>query len=56
MKKRSVTTYAIIYKHVVSHYTMTMLKRKQSVTMNTLEKSCGILNCTADDIVRFEKD
>ena len=56
MKKRGVTTYALINKHGVSPYTITMLKRNQSITMNTLEKLCNILNCTADDIVRFEKD
>lgn len=56
MKKRGVTTYALINKHNVSPYTVTMLKRNQSITMNTLEKLCNILNCTADDVVKFEKD
>lgn len=40
MKKRGVTTYALINKHGVSPYTITMLKRNQSITMNTLEKLC----------------
>lgn len=56
MKKRGVTTYALINKHGVSPYTITMLKRNQSITMNTLEKLCNILDCTADNVVRFEED
>ncbi len=56
MKKCGVTTYALINKHGVSPYTITMLKRNQSITMNTLEKLCNILDCTANDVVKFEKD
>lgn len=53
MEKKNVTTYALIYKHGVSPYTITNLKRNKSITMNTLERLCKILDCTADDIVEF---
>lgn len=56
MKERKVTTYALIYKHNFSPYTITNLKRNKSITMNTLEKLCKILNCTADNVVQFIDD
>lgn len=56
MKKKNITTYALIYKHNFSPYTITNLKRNQSITMNTLEKLCKVLNCTANDIVEFIDD
>ncbi|MBQ9929727.1 MAG: helix-turn-helix transcriptional regulator [Oscillospiraceae bacterium] len=56
MKDRSVTTYTLIYKNGISAYTITNLKHNKSITMNTLEKLCTILNCTPNEIVTFIKD
>ena len=56
MKDRGVTTYTLIYKLGFSAYTITNLKRNKSITMNTLEKLCTILNCTPNEIVAFIQD
>ncbi len=56
MKQQNVTTYTLIYKHNFSPYTITNLKRNKSITMNTLEKLCKILNCQAESIVIFTED
>lgn len=56
MKKRGVTTYTLIYKKGFSAYTITNLKRNKSITMNTLEKLCGVLNCTPNDIIEFVEE
>ena len=53
MKKKGVTTYTLIYKHGFSAYTITNLRRNKSITMNTLEKLCMVLECTPNDIVEF---
>lgn len=53
MKARSITTYALINKHGFSPYTITNLKRNKSITMNTLEALCKVLDCTADNVVEF---
>ncbi len=53
MKERGVTTYALIYKYGFSSYTITSLRRNKSITMNTLEKLCTVLNCTPNDVVAF---
>lgn len=56
MRNKSVTTYALIYKHNFSPYTITNLKRNKSITMNTLEKLCKVLDCKPNDIVEFTED
>lgn len=56
MKERGVTTYTLIYKKGFSAYTITNLKRNKSITMNTLEKLCVVLECTPNDIIEFTKD
>lgn len=53
MKLKGITTYSLIYKHGFSPYTITNLKRNKSITMNTLEKLCTILECTPDKVVEF---
>ncbi|MBE6960122.1 MAG: helix-turn-helix transcriptional regulator [Ruminococcaceae bacterium] len=53
MKERGVTTYTLIYKNGFSAYTITSLRRNKSITMNTLEKLCTVLDCTPNDIIEF---
>ena len=53
MKDRGVTKYTLIYKMGFSAYTITNLKRNKSITMNTLEKLCKVLQCTPNDIIEF---
>lgn len=56
MKERGITTYTLIYKCGISAYTVTNLRRNKSITMNTLEKLCKILNCTPNEIIEFIDD
>lgn len=56
MQEKGVTTYTLIYKKGFSAYTITNLKRNKSITMNTLEKLCKVLECTPNDIVEFTDD
>ena len=53
MKKKKITTYTLIYKEGFSAYTITNLRRNKSITVNTMEKLCVILDCTPNDIVEF---
>ncbi len=53
MKEKGVTTYTLIYKQGFSAYTITNLRRKKSITMNTLEKLCKVLECSPNDIIEF---
>lgn len=56
MKEKGITTYTLIYKLGFSSYTITNLRRNKSITMNTLEKLCSVLQCTPNDVVEFADD
>lgn len=53
MKKRGITTYALIYKHGLNPRTISNLKHNKSITMFTLERLCTILSCEPNDVITF---
>lgn len=53
MEERGVTTYTLIAKYDINPRTVYNLKHGKSITLYTLEKLCGILNCQAESVVRF---
>ena len=53
MKEKGVTKYTLIYKMGFSAYTITNLRKNKSITMNTLEKLCQVLECTPNDVIEF---
>ena len=56
MKQREITTYALINKYNFNSRTINNLKHNKGITVDTLEKLCKILNCTPNDILRFEDE
>lgn len=56
MEKKGITTYALIHKNDVGSKTIYNLKHNKSITMYTLAKLCEILDCTPNDIIKFEED
>lgn len=40
----------------ISTNAMAKIAKDESVPLETLEKICGVLNCTLDDIVDFSKN
>lgn len=56
MQRRGITTYTLINKYGIPSSTVHSLKHNKNITMYTLERLCGILNCTADDIVAFRDE
>lgn len=53
MKRKNISTYALINKHGIDAHTLNDLKHNKSVTMNTLESLCKALDCCASDVVCF---
>jgi DNA-binding Xre family transcriptional regulator len=51
MKKKGVSTYALIKKHSVSSSTINRLRHNQGVTLQTIDDLCVILGCEVQDIV-----
>ena len=56
MKERGITQYALIKQHHVSPGQITRLKRNESVSTNTIEMFCKILNCQVGDIMKYIPD
>jgi len=56
MRKRGATTYTLQVKGGVSSSTIRRLKAGESVSTNTLEALCKILDCSIQDIVEYLPD
>ena len=51
MKKQGVTTYTLQVKAGISSSTIRRMKAGQSVSTNSLDVLCTLLNCPLEDIV-----
>ena len=56
MKEKGITQYALIKKYKISPGQITRLKRNESVSINTIETFCKILECQVGDIVEYIED
>ncbi len=55
MKNKEITQYKLL-KSGIDNRTLDTLKKNNNITLLTVEKLCGILDCTPNDIVRFIKE
>ena len=53
MKRRGISQYALIKEHGVSTGTLDALRKNRSITLNTLNDLCRILQCDVEDIIRY---
>lgn len=56
MKEKGISQYALINKYNVSPAQITRLKRNESVSTNTIENFCQILECDISDIMELVID
>lgn len=56
MKNKSATTYTLRFKGGISGSTILRLQANESVSTNTLDALCKILDCTLNDIVVYVPD
>lgn len=54
MKQKGVSQYQLL-KSGIDNKTLDTLKKGKNITLLTLEKLCLILDCTPNDVVRFQK-
>ena len=54
MKRKGITQYRLL-KSGIANKPLDAIKKGNNITMLTLEKICNILECTPNDVVRFEK-
>lgn len=55
LEERGVSQYRLIASGI-SHSTLTRLKRNQTVSVDTIDKLCNILNCRVEDIMEHFAD
>ena len=56
MKRKNATTYTLQVKGEISSTTVRRLKANESVSTNTLDALCRILDCELDDIIAYLPD
>lgn len=56
MKLKNATTYTLQVKGEISSSTVRRLKANESVSTNTLDALCRILDCELDDIIAYLPD
>lgn len=56
MKRKNATTYTLQVKGEISSSTVRRLKANESVSTNTLDALCRILDCELDDIITYLPD
>ena len=56
MAEKGATTYTLQVKGGISSSTVRRLKAGESVSTNTLDALCAVLDCTLDEIVKYEKE
>lgn len=56
MKQRGATTYTLQFKGNISSSSIRRIKAGDSVSTNTLDALCKILNCTIPDIIEYLPD
>ena len=56
MKRKNATTHTLQVKGEISSSTVRRLKANESVSTNTLDALCRILDCELDDIIAYLPD
>lgn len=56
LKDKKISQYSLINQHAVSTGTLDAIRKNKSVTLNTIQDLCRILNCDMQDIVHVTKD
>lgn len=55
MKEKNISQYKLINEYNISPSQLTRLKRNESVSTNTIDRFCEILDCDLSDIMEYQK-
>lgn len=53
LKEKNISQYALIKKYHISPGQITRLKRNESVSTNTIDLFCSILDCNVEDVMEY---
>lgn len=55
LKRKNITTYALITKHNISSATIDRMKKGGGISTMKIDDFCKILNCTVSDIIEYKE-
>ena len=53
MRRRGVSTYALINRYGISSATIDRIKKGGGITTTKIDDLCAILNCRVEDIIEY---
>lgn len=56
MEKKGITKYQLTAEHNISKSQLHRMRKNESVSMNTLDNLCNILDCEIEDVVTHYTD
>lgn len=56
LKRKNISQYTLIKEYGISTGTLDALRQNRSITLNTLNDLCSILQCPVSDIIVFTPD
>lgn len=56
MRDRGMTQYRLIKDHGIDNKLLCQLRHNGNITMHTVERLCGILECRVEDVVEIVRD
>lgn len=55
LKQKNISTYKLLNEYGMSRGMLDNLKHNRSITINTLDWLCEIIDCEVMDIIKYEK-
>lgn len=56
LKRKQMTQYTLIERYEISSSTLFKMKHNQICSLHTIDRLCGILDCSIVDIVEYYKE
>ena len=56
LKKKNISQYDLIEHYKMSRGMFDNIKHNRSITLNTLNELCNMLDCDISDIIKYAKD
>lgn len=56
LKKKNISTYALINKHHISAATIDRIKKGNGISTAKLDDFCKILHCRVEDIIEYVEE
>ncbi len=54
LKRKKISTYALITKHHISSATIDRMKKGGGISTTKIDDFCRILNCNVNDIIEYK--